>query len=200
MTKFIKQYWIYFAAFILSGLCLNLWFNSTSMADAYAAIKLELKTKAAYAQKEKDRAEKYAEINARLAEQLENSRLEVDKVTAKSKHMQGELAKSHKEIATLKTCADREIALSFTLSQCENNLKTITDDFVIQIGNLTLSYDTIVKQKNTEIGELIALKTTVEEKYSALVGKYASKSRQFKLRAAIYVGMGVVVGLILKSR
>jgi hypothetical protein len=200
MFKFIKQYWIYFAAFILCGILLNMSFNSSAMADAYAAIKLELKTKAEYAQKEKDRAEKYAAINAQLAEKLENSRLEVDRVTAKSKKMQGELAKSHKEIATLKTCADREIALSFTLTQCENNLKTITDDFVIQIGNLTLSYDAVVKQKNVEISELISLKSTVEEKYSVLVGRYARKSLQVKRRAVFYVGMGIVAGIILKSR
>lgn len=197
MKSFFNNYGKYIIGWLMVAAIIYLWMDRGRMVDNYTAALAAQKVLDKAAREEKQRADYYVRANAELQKKLDGNYEEIDNVHANSLKVQRELKLAHKEIATLKECRDREIALNFNLTKCENNLKTITDDFVLQIDNLRFNFSTVVKLKDVEIRGLVVGKVGLVERVSVLTGKIvqirASQARQRVFWFLVGLGGGLLV-------
>lgn len=197
MKTFLKSYAKYAVWFLGAAALMYMWLSVDEWKAKYSAMSIAKNIQEKARIGEQKRAAYYSKEYARLKAVIAQKEMEIDLIAAGSRKYQADAKAARAEIATMKECEAARIALDFELGRCLTNVKQITDDFVLQIGELEVSFNNLIAKKDVEIGELVGEKTELVKKYSVAYSKYLKFRASRARRAAIYVGTGIVAGLIL---
>jgi len=195
----VKKYGIYILCFILAGTSFYLYHKAEAAHAAMIAAKVKAGIIKAALEDEVKRSSYYSKENDKLIKANSVIMDDIDTVTAGSLVTQRDLATAQAEIANLKTCAEREIALNFELTRCRGSLESTTNGYITQIGNLELNHNKQIALKNREISELIVEKDKYVRLYSDTAYKLV-KIRASRARSAKVIAIaGIVAGFILHA-
>ncbi|MDD5009908.1 MAG: hypothetical protein PHC68_16095 [Syntrophorhabdaceae bacterium] len=195
----VKKYGVYVLCFILAGVSFWL-YNAQQAAWAnYAAEKAKNKI---LAKADSDKAERiayYKKLYETEAAKRLDAEMGEDLAVIRAKKSIGDLKVAQDEIAKIKECPDQVIALNFTLTQCRNQYTDTVNSMQKSFDDFKLSCDKTIGDMTKNIGECEGQVTHYSELYAGEVYKrikYVAKSRR---RAAIWLGLGVVAGIVAKS-
>lgn len=199
MKTFFKTYGKYAIGFLLITTILYLWQDRGRWEDNYTAMLAANKVKDKMLKDEKDRANFYADQNAMLITKIHDKNMEIDLTEAASKKYQAEAKSAQAKIKEMQDCEAARIALDFELTGCITKVGVITNEFVLQIDDLNLSWGNLVRSKDTEIGELVINKVDLVERVSVLTGQMVKFKAERGRQRLFWFFVGLGGGLLVAS-